>query len=182
MGKVYHETIMTDEPLFKQSPAGSPTLPGAPGSNVPEFSVSTLAFALKKTIEDNYGRVRVRGEIGRVIRAASGHIYTNLKDENASIDAVCWKGNAARLAVQPEEGLEVICTGKLTTYPGSSKYQIVIESLELAGEGALLKMLDDNYEGKTNDRRKIWTVYTFLTWYDVYFVHDGSKPEPLAEQ
>lgn len=125
---------MSEEVSIKKSPAGS---------NVPEFSVSELSFSLKRTIEEHYGRVRVRGEIGRVIRAASGHIYTNLKDDNSTIDAVCWKGTASRLSVVPEEGMEVICTGKLTTYPNSSKYQLVIESLELAGEGALLKMLEE---------------------------------------
>lgn len=114
-----------------------------PGSNVPEFSVSELSFSLKRTIEENFGRVRVRGEIGRVTRAASGHVYTNLKDDGATIDAVCWKGTASKLSIQPEEGLEVICTGKLTTYPNSSKYQLVIDGMELAGEGALLKMLEE---------------------------------------
>lgn len=112
-------------------------------SNVPEFSVGDLAFSLKKTLEENFGRVRVRGEIGRVSRPASGHVYTNIKDENATIDAVCWKGNLSKLTVQPEEGLEVIITGSVTTYPQSSKYQIRIESMELAGEGALLKMLEE---------------------------------------
>ncbi len=112
-------------------------------TNVPEFSVSDLAFSLKKTLEDNFGRVRVRGEIGRVTIPGSGHLYTNLKDENATIDAVCWKGSVSKLSVKPEEGLEVICTGRITTYPASSKYQLIIESMELAGEGALLKMLEE---------------------------------------
>ena len=113
------------------------------GSNIPEFSVGDLAFSLKKSIEDGYGHVRVRGELSRVSIAASGHMYSSLKDDNAVIDAVCWKGVMNRLAVKPEEGLEVICTGKVTTYPKSSKYQLVIESMELAGEGALLKMLEE---------------------------------------
>ena len=112
-------------------------------SNVPEFSVGELALSLKRMIEENYGRVRVRGELSRVTVAASGHMYSTLKDENAVIDAVCWKGTMSRLSIKPEEGLEVICTGKLTTYPGSSKYQLVIDSMELAGEGALLKMLEE---------------------------------------
>ncbi len=113
------------------------------GSNVPEFSVSDLAFAVKKTVESTYGYVRVRGELSRVSIAASGHMYSSLKDDGAVIDAVCWKGVLNRLSVRPEEGLEVICTGKLSTFPKSSKYQLVIESMELAGEGALLKMLED---------------------------------------
>jgi exodeoxyribonuclease VII large subunit len=84
----------------------------------------------------------VRGEVSGFKRAASGHLYMTLKDENAVLDAVCWRGVAGRLSVAPEDGLEVIATGRLTTYPGRSKYQIVIESLELAGEGALLKLLE----------------------------------------
>ena len=112
-------------------------------SNVPEFSVSELAFSVKRSIEDNFGRVRVRGELSRVSIPKSGHMYTTLKDEKAVIDAVCWRGVLSKLSVRPEEGLEVICTGKMTTYPGNSKYQLVIESMELAGEGALLKMLEE---------------------------------------
>ena len=112
-------------------------------TNVPEFSVSELAFSLKRTLEENYGRVRVRGELGRVTIPGSGHLYTNLKDDSATIDAVCWKGTVARLGLKPEEGLEVICTGRISTYPASSKYQLIIESMELAGEGALLKMLEE---------------------------------------
>ncbi len=111
--------------------------------NIPEFSVSELAFSVKRTVEETYGRVRVRGELSRVSIPKSGHLYTSLKDENAVIDAVCWKGVLSKLSLRPEEGLEVICTGKMTTYPGSSKYQLVIDSMELAGEGALLKMLEE---------------------------------------
>ncbi|MEZ5814591.1 MAG: exodeoxyribonuclease VII large subunit [Alphaproteobacteria bacterium] len=112
-------------------------------SNIPEFSVGDLANALKRTIEENYGRVRVRGELSRISIAGSGHMYSSLKDDQALIDAVCWKGQLGKLSVKPEEGLEVICTGRLTTYPKSSKYQLIIESMELAGEGALLKMLEE---------------------------------------
>jgi len=112
-------------------------------TNVPEFSVGELAFSLKKTLEDNFGRVRVRGELSRVSIAGSGHMYSSLKDDNAVIDAVCWKGNLNKLSVRPEEGLEVICIGKISSYPKSSKYQLIIESMELAGEGALLKMLEE---------------------------------------
>lgn len=112
-------------------------------SNIPEFSVSELAFSVKRTVEENFGRVRVRGELSRVSIPKSGHLYTSLKDDKAVIDAVCWKGVLAKLSIKPEEGLEVICTGKMTTYPGNSRYQLVIESMELAGEGALLKMLEE---------------------------------------
>ncbi len=112
-------------------------------SNVPEFSVSELAFSLKRTLEDNYARVRVRGELSRVSIPKSGHMYSSLKDEKSVIDAVCWKGVLSKLSIKPEEGLEVICIGRITTYPSRSNYQLIIESMELAGEGALLKMLED---------------------------------------
>lgn len=112
-------------------------------SNVPEFTVSDLAFSLKRTLEENYARVRVRGELSRVSIPSSGHMYTSLKDSQSVIDAVCWKGTLAKLSVRPEEGLEVICTGRITTYPARSNYQLIIESMELAGEGALLKMLEE---------------------------------------
>jgi len=96
---------------------------------------------LKRTVEDRFGHVRLRGELSGVKRAASGHMYCSLKDENAVIDGVMWRGNASRLAFRPEDGVEVIATGKVTTYPGRSKYQIVIDSMEIAGEGALLALL-----------------------------------------
>jgi exodeoxyribonuclease VII large subunit len=117
----------------------------APGavSNVPEFSVSELSFALKREIETAFPRVRVRGEISQPSFPRSGHCYFRLKDENAVIDGVAWKGTIPRLGIKIEEGLEVIATGKLTTYAGSSRYQIIVERLELAGEGALLKLLED---------------------------------------
>lgn len=110
---------------------------------MPEFSVGELAFSLKRTLEENYGRIRVRGELSRVSIASSGHMYSVLKDDDAVIDAVCWKGVLAGLSVRPEEGLEVICIGRISSYPKSSKYQLIIESMELAGEGALLKMLEE---------------------------------------
>lgn len=112
------------------------------GDNAEPFTITEISQSLKRTVEDQFGYVRVRGEISRVSRPRSGHIYTTLKDERANLDAVIWKGSAGRLAFAPEEGLEVIATGKLTTYPGQSKYQIVIDSLELAGEGALLALLE----------------------------------------
>jgi len=104
--------------------------------------VSELAGLLKRTVEDRFGFVRLRGELSGVKRAASGHLYCCLKDENAVIDGVMWRGPAAALAFRPEDGLEVVASGKLTTYPGRSKYQIVIDKLELAGEGALLALFE----------------------------------------
>ncbi len=114
----------------------------APGDNAVPVSVSQLSNALKRMVEQGFGHVRVRGEISGFKRAASGHLYLALKDADAVIDGVMWKGNAARVPFRPEDGLDVIATGKLTTYPGRSKYQIVIDSLELAGEGALLALLE----------------------------------------
>jgi exodeoxyribonuclease VII large subunit len=114
----------------------------APGDNSPALSVSELSGALKRTIENAFGQVRVRGEISGFKRHASGHCYFTLKDENACIDAVIWRSSAGTLAFRPEDGAEVIATGKLTTYPGRSKYQIVVDRMELAGEGALLALLE----------------------------------------
>lgn len=113
-----------------------------PQDNVFEFSVSELSFAIKKVIEEGFAHVRVRGELGRISRPASGHVYLDLKDEKAVLSGVIWKGQAARLSVQPEQGMEVVATGRLTTYPGQSRYQIVIDALEPAGEGALLAQLE----------------------------------------
>jgi exodeoxyribonuclease VII large subunit len=112
--------------------------------NAPEFTVSELSSALRRTVEDAYGHVRVRGEISGFRGAhSSGHCYFALKDENAKIEAVIWKFAHARMRFKPQEGLEVIATGKLTTYPGSSKYQIVIEALEPAGIGALMALMEE---------------------------------------
>ncbi len=115
----------------------------AQNSNVPEFSVSELAFSLKRTLEDNYARVCVRGELSRVSIPKSGHMYSSLKDDKSVIDAVCWKGVLSKLSIKPEEGLEVICVGRITTYPSRSNYQLIIETMDLAGQGALLKMLEN---------------------------------------
>jgi exodeoxyribonuclease VII large subunit len=114
----------------------------APGDNAGAMSVSELSSRLKRHVEDGFGHVRLRGEISGWKRVASGHCYLSLKDENARIDGVVWKGNASRFAFTPADGIEVIATGKLTTYPGRSTYQIVIESMELAGEGAMLALLE----------------------------------------
>jgi len=121
--------------------------------------VTELSGALKRTIETAFGKVRVRGEISGFKRHASGHCYFTLKDENACIDAVIWRTSAGALAFRPEDGAEVIATGKLTTYPGRSKYQIVVDQLELAGEGALLALLEKRRkalaaEGLFADERK----------------------------
>ncbi|MCB1348585.1 MAG: exodeoxyribonuclease VII large subunit [Maritimibacter sp.] len=110
--------------------------------NAPEFTVSELSGAVKRMIEGEFGHVRVRAEVGRVSRPRSGHVYLDLKDENAVLSGVIWKGVAARLATQPEEGMEVVATGRLTTFPGQSKYQIVIEDIAPAGVGALMAMLE----------------------------------------
>ena len=114
----------------------------APGDNSPALSVTELSGALKRTIENAFGQVRVRGEISGFKRHASGHCYFTLKDENACIDAVIWRTSTSGLAFRPEDGAEVIATGRLTTYPGRSKYQIIVERMELAGEGALLALLE----------------------------------------
>ncbi|MEY4501892.1 MAG: hypothetical protein RIS52_1782, partial [Pseudomonadota bacterium] len=113
-----------------------------PGDNSGALSVSEISALLKRHVETGFARVRIRGEISGFKRPASGHLYLALKDENAVIDGVMWKGGAARLAFVPQDGVEVIATGKLTTYPGRSKYQIVIETMEIAGEGALLALLE----------------------------------------
>ncbi|MCI5059661.1 MAG: exodeoxyribonuclease VII large subunit [Alphaproteobacteria bacterium] len=130
-----------------------------PVSNVAEFSVSDLAQSLKKTLEDTYGHIRVRGELSGLKVAASGHLYGDIKDENANVNIVCWRGTLGKLSVRPEEGMEVIVTGKVSSYPKSSRYQIIIEKMELAGEGALLKMLEERRkklakEGLFDESRK----------------------------
>ncbi|MEO0636667.1 MAG: exodeoxyribonuclease VII large subunit [Pseudomonadota bacterium] len=112
-------------------------------TNAPEFTVSELSGTLRRVVEDTFGNVRVRGELGRVSRPGSGHVYLDLKDDRAVLAGVIWKGVAGRLKVQPEQGLEVVATGKLTTFPGQSKYQIVIDSLEPAGAGALMALLEE---------------------------------------
>ena len=113
-----------------------------PGNNTPEFSVSEISGAVKKSIESEFGFVRVRGEVGRVSRPRSGHLYLDLKDDRAVLAGIIWKGRAVALAQQPEEGMEVVATGKLTTFPGQSKYQIIIEDIAPAGAGALMAMLE----------------------------------------
>jgi exodeoxyribonuclease VII large subunit len=129
-------------------------------NNVVEWTVSELSAALRRTVEDAYGYVRVRGEVSGFKGASpSGHVYFRLKDDKAVLEAVIWKGNFGRMGVKPEEGLDVIVSGKLTTFAGSSKYQIVIDSLEPAGIGALMKLLEERKkklaaEGLFDEARK----------------------------
>jgi exodeoxyribonuclease VII large subunit len=114
-----------------------------PRPNLVEYTVSELSRALKRSIEENFAYVRVRGEISGWKRHGSGHCYLCLKDSEAVLDAVCWRTTAMRLGLKPEDGMEVVCTGRLTTFPGRSKYQLIIDTIELAGIGALLKLLED---------------------------------------
>ncbi len=113
-----------------------------PGENAPEFSVSELSGVVKRMIEGEFSHVRVRGEVGRVSRPRSGHVYLDLKDDRSVLAGVIWKGVAGRLPIEPEEGMEVVATGRLTTFPGQSRYQIIIEDLKPAGAGALMAMLE----------------------------------------
>ena len=133
-------------------------------SNAHEYSVSELAFSLKRTVEDTYGRVRVRGELGRVVIAKSGHMYVDIKDDKAVIASIMWKGSVSRLPVRPEEGMEVVVEGKLSTYPGRSQYQLVIDKLEPAGVGALMALLEKRKkefakEGLFDEDRKVPLPY-----------------------
>ncbi len=111
-------------------------------TNLPELTVSELAQAVKRSVETNFERVRVRGELGRVLIAKSGHLYVDLKDENATVSTVMWKANVATLTFKPEEGLEVVAEGRLSTYPGRSQYQLIAERMSPAGMGALLAQLE----------------------------------------
>jgi exodeoxyribonuclease VII large subunit len=138
---------MSDDSYVFEGPAEEPP---APRDNNPPLSITELSFALKRTLEDRFGHVRLRGEISKVNRHASGHVYLTLKDDKSAIDGVIWKGSVRGLGVRPESGLEVIVTGKITSYPARSSYQIVIESMEAAGAGALLAQLE---RLKTNWRR-----------------------------
>jgi exodeoxyribonuclease VII large subunit len=132
----------------------------AAASNAPEISVSELSGALKRTIEDRFGFVRVRGEISNYRGPhSSGHAYFCLKDENARIDAVIWKGSFQRMRTKPREGLEIIATGKVSTFPGKSTYQLIIESIEPAGIGALMALFEERRrrltaEGLFDEARK----------------------------
>ena len=120
-----------------------PLTTAPPRANLPEYTVSELSAALKRRVEESFAYVRVRGEVSGFKRHASGHCYLSLKDADAVLDAVCWRQTAMRLGLRPEDGMEVVCTGRLTTFPGRSKYQLVIDTMELAGRGALLKLLEE---------------------------------------
>jgi exodeoxyribonuclease VII large subunit len=130
-----------------------------PRLNLPELTVSELSVALKRTIEDAYGYVRVRGELGKVSYHSNGHVYFDLKDDRACIAGIVWRSTAARIRLKLEAGLEVVVTGRLTTYPGRSQYQIVAETLEPAGLGALMALLEErkrklHAEGLFDEARK----------------------------
>ncbi|MBF9032112.1 exodeoxyribonuclease VII large subunit, partial [Rhodobacterales bacterium HKCCE3408] len=114
----------------------------SPAGNTPEFTVSELSGSIKRTLEGAYGRVRVRGEIGRLSRPRSGHLYYDLKDDKNVINCTTWKGQVAGLGMEPEEGLEVIVTGRLSTYAPQSRYNLNVDTIEVAGEGALMAMLE----------------------------------------
>ena len=110
---------------------------------LPEYTVSEISFEIKKFVETTFNRVKIRGEIFGAKRADSGHWYLSLKDPNAVLSAVIWKGTTSRLSFRPEDGMEVVATGKITTFAGKSSYQLVIEQMEIAGAGALLKLLEE---------------------------------------
>lgn len=131
------------------------------------FSVSEVAYAIKNTLEQTFSSVRIRGEISGAKLHTSGHFYFALKDEQAVLDGVCWKGVYGRLPFKPVDGMEVICTGRITSYPARSKYQIIVEAMEVAGEGALLKVLEER-------RRKLAT--------EGLFAEERKKPLPLIPQ
>ncbi len=116
-------------------------VPEAGFDNLPLFTVGEISQSVKRALEGAFARVRVRGEISGFKRAGSGHLYFSLKDADAVLDAVCWRGTAGSLAITPDDGLEVIATGRITSYPQRSRYQIVVEALVLSGDGALLKLL-----------------------------------------
>jgi len=126
---------------MSERPEDFEEMPGT-GGNAPEFTVSELSGAIRRVVEGEFGHVRVRGEIGRVSRPRSGHVYLDLKDDRNVLSGVIWKGTAMRMRTKPEEGLEVIVTGRITTFGGQSKYQIVIDDVRPAGVGALMAMLE----------------------------------------
>lgn len=124
------------------SPAGPQGGTGPGSSNIPEYSVGAISSAIRRVLEGTFGRVRVRGEITEMKRYASGHVYLSLKDEGGKISGVIWRGNVSRLGMVPENGTEVIATGKISSYGERSNYQLIIDSMEFAGEGALLARIE----------------------------------------
>jgi exodeoxyribonuclease VII large subunit len=131
-----------DTPSDSEESNGGLVAKGVAGDNAAPLTITEISQLLKRTVEDRVGFVKLRGELSGVKRAASGHLYCCLKDEGAVIDGVMWRGGVQALGFVPEDGIEVVASGKLTTYPGRSKYQIVIERMEIAGEGALLALLE----------------------------------------
>jgi exodeoxyribonuclease VII large subunit len=148
------------DPLFPpDGPSEVTSSISGPGPNLPVLTVTEIAGAIKRAIEDTFGRVRVRGEVSGLRRPGSGHLYLDLKDVDSVIATVCWKGVAGRLAQRPEDGMEVIVTGRITTYGPQSRYQLIVEDIELAGEGALLKLIEERKkklerEGLFDEARK----------------------------
>src|SRR5271155_5128596 len=124
-----------DDPSPAPSPFGRVT-------NLPEFTVSEISGAIKRTLEGEFGRVRVRGEITELKRYPSGHIYFSLKDESAKLQGIIWKFAVSKLGMVPENGVEVVATGKLSSYPDRSTYQLIVDRLEYAGAGALLARIE----------------------------------------
>src|ERR1700684_4269017 len=151
-------SIDNDRPINRRDYRGIIAL-NEPRLNLPELTVSELSTALKRTIEDAYGYGRVRGELGKVSYHGNGHVYFDLKDDRASIAGVIWRGTEPRIKLKLEAGLEVVITGRLTTYPGRSQYQIIVETLEPAGLGALMALLEERRkkfiaEGLFDEARK----------------------------
>src|SRR5471032_2018920 len=138
-----NNTLTSASPFFAVTLYHSPMSETASSANLPEFSVTELSAALKRAVEDQFAMVRVRGEISGLKFHSSGHVYFDLKNDKAVLNAVIWRGVAGRLRVRPEAGMEVICTGKLSTYAGSSRYQLIVEQVELAGLGALMALLEE---------------------------------------
>ena len=160
-GPSYHATMTPSDHL---DDAAEPDDVAGDHNQPPILGVAELSAQLKRTVEESFGLVRVRGEISRPTMAASGHCYLRLKDENAVLDAIIWRGTMQRLPINPEEGMDVVCTGRLTTYAGRSTYQIIIERMDVAGEGALLKMIEERRrrlaaEGLFDDERKLALPY-----------------------
>jgi exodeoxyribonuclease VII large subunit len=112
------------------------------GENAPEFTVSEISGAVKRTLETEFGRIRVKGEVGRVVQARSGHMYFDVKDERNSLACTTWKGQVSKLSVIPEEGMEVVVSGKMTSFGGQSKYNLNVDDVAVAGVGALMAMLE----------------------------------------
>ena len=134
---------MTNKPLFMSTPVITDSPFSSALKDSEPLSVTALSLTLKTLVEKSFAEVRVKGEISGLKTAASGHLYFALKDEESVLDGVCWRGGASRLGIVPQDGLEVVCKGKITTYPGRSKYQMIVDSMEAAGEGALLKLLEE---------------------------------------